>query len=201
MPRIETLLRDSLPHGQNRGLQSTDRQIRHREGSHQNRLKRWGTKLGDHGYFPLYLALSVVCGWFVAARGRSGEAFPWLTALAVLSVGYALEGVLLGALKPWLDFPRPLLALPAGSVHVIGHAEFRHSLPSGHSAFAMLIAASLWPQANLPARLGLLVFALWVGLSRISLGAHFPADVVAGFILSLMIVWLLRALAKRLSTN
>lgn len=164
-------------------------------------LMLWGTQLGDHGYFPLYLALSVVCGWLVAARGRSGEAFPWLTALAVFSAGYALEGLLIETLKPWLNFPRPLLALPAGSVHVVGQAEFHHSLPSGHSAFAMLITASFWPQANLLARLGLVVFALWVGVSRISLGAHFPADVVAGFILSLMVVWLLRALANRLSTH
>jgi len=31
---------------------------------------------------------------------------------------------------------------------------------------------------------------LWVGISRISLGAHFPADVVAGFLLSLIVVLL-----------
>lgn len=164
-----------------------------------DQLMLLGTQLGDHAHFPLYLALGVLCGWLIAARSRSDAAAAWLTALAVFSVGFALEGALLGVLKPWLNFPRPLLALPSGSVHVVGQAEFHHSLPSGHSAFAMLVTASFWPQANLLARLGLLVFALWVGLSRISLGAHFPADVLAGFILSLTAVLLLRTLANRLN--
>lgn len=155
-----------------------------------------GTQLGGHANFPIYLALSAACGYFVAVRGERKAAVAWLSVLAVFSVGYVLEGQLLGFLKPWLDFPRPPLALPAGSLHIVGPAELRHSLPSGHSAFAMLVAASLWPVATRPARAGLILFVCWVGLSRISLGAHFPADVLAGFALSLAVVWPLRAVAQ-----
>jgi membrane-associated phospholipid phosphatase len=157
-----------------------------------------GTQLGGHANFPLYLALIAASGFIVAARGRPGDAFAWLSVLAVFSVGYVVEGQIIGLLKPWLDFPRPPLALPAGAVHIVGQAEFHHSLPSGHSAFAMLVAASLWPVAMRPVRAGLVVFVLWVGLSRISLGAHFPADVLAGFALSLALVWLLRAAVQRI---
>jgi membrane-associated phospholipid phosphatase len=156
------------------------------------------TQLGGHANFPLYLALTAACGCIVAARGRPGAAIAWLSVLAVFSMGYVLEGQIIGFLKPWLDFPRPPLALPAGAVHIVGQAEFNHSLPSGHSAFAMLVAASLWPVAIRPLRAGLVLFVLWVGLSRISLGAHFPADVLAGFALSLAVVWLLRSIAQRL---
>jgi membrane-associated phospholipid phosphatase len=165
-------------------------------------LMRLGTLLGGHDNFSLYLALAAAIGFVSAARGRgaarSNEAYTWLTVLAVFSIGYALEGGIIGLLKPWLDFPRPPLALPAGSVHVVGQLELHHSLPSGHSAFAMLVVASLWPVAVWPVRAGLAVFALWVGLSRVSLGAHFPADVLAGFALSLAVVWLLQRIAQRL---
>jgi membrane-associated phospholipid phosphatase len=45
------------------------------------------------------------------------------------------------------------------------------------------------------------LFVLWVGISRISLGAHFPADVAAGFVSSLIVVLLacaaIRGLMRR----
>ncbi len=157
-----------------------------------DRLMLLGTLAGDHTNFPLYLALMATFGLVVAARGGANMAYAWLSVLAVFGVGYVLEGQILGTLKPWLDFPRPPLALPPGTVHVVGRLELHHSLPSGHSSFAMLLAASLWAVANRPVRLLLVAFTLWVGLSRISLGAHFPADVLAGFTLSLVLVWLLR---------
>jgi hypothetical protein len=65
----------------------------------------------------------------------------------------------------------------------------------------MLIVGSFWPQANLPVHLDLVVFMLWVEVSRISLGARFPADMLAELILSLIVVWLLRALAKHLGMH
>jgi membrane-associated phospholipid phosphatase len=82
------------------------------------------------------------------------------------------------------------LVLPPGSVHVVGIAEYHYSLPSGHSSFAMLCTASLWPILNRHARKFGMFFVFWVGISRISLGAHFPADVVAGYLSSLAIVLL-----------
>ena len=157
------------------------------------------TRLGDHDYFAIYLVVGVLVGWYIAARKRTGDAQAWLTTLAVFSAGCMLDGALIALLKTWVDFPRPLLALPPGSVHVVGQAEFHHSLPSGHAAFAMLIAASFWPQANRLVRIGLVLFALAIGISRVSLGAHFPADVVAGFMLGLLTVLLLRVVTRYLS--
>ncbi|PIV88590.1 MAG: hypothetical protein COW48_05175 [Hydrogenophilales bacterium CG17_big_fil_post_rev_8_21_14_2_50_63_12] len=67
-----------------------------------------GTQVGGHANFPLYLALIAICGTVVArGRGvaRSGDALAWLSVLAVFSVGYVLEGPLVGLLKPWRDLP------------------------------------------------------------------------------------------------
>jgi membrane-associated phospholipid phosphatase len=169
-----------------------------------------GTFLGDHNLFPVYLALLTLLVLVrVNLSGQDAAHYRvqvnrWMSVVTVFSLAYLLDGVLLAVLKPLLDFPRPPLALPQGSLHIIGTPEYHHSLPSGHSSFAMLITASLWPVMNRGWRTAGVLFVLWVGISRISLGAHFPADVAAGFISSLLVVllvyaairWLLRWIAN-----
>jgi membrane-associated phospholipid phosphatase len=118
--------------------------------------------------------------------------------IAVFSFAYLFDGLLLGVLKPFLDFPRPPLALPPGTVHIVGVPEYHHSLPSGHSSFAMVVMASLWPILNRRWRVAGAFFVLWVGISRMSLGAHFPPDVMAGFLSSLAVVLLVYVAIQKL---
>ena len=159
-----------------------------------------GTALGDHTLFPLYIALLALVAVIAAAPLQDADKCRrWLAVIAVFGIAYALDGQLLGILKPLLDFPRPPLALPPGSVHIVGIAEYHHSLPSGHSSFAMLIAASLWPVLARNARIAGIIFVLWVGISRVSLGAHFPADVLAGYLTSLAVVLLVAKLVQLLT--
>jgi membrane-associated phospholipid phosphatase len=163
-----------------------------------------GTTLGDHILFPLYLglltlvALVVVNTPFQDSAHHRVRVSRWMAVIAVFSLAYVLDGVLLGYVKPLLDFPRPPLALPQGTLNIIGLPEYHHSLPSGHSSFAMLVTASLWPVLSRKWRIAGVGFVLWVGLSRISLGAHFPADVMAGFISSLAVVLLVYFAVQRL---
>lgn len=100
-------------------------------------------------------------------------------------------------MKPFLDFLRPPLALGQGSLHILGEPEFHHSLPSGHASFAMLVGASFWTLAGKAGRPILVAFVLWVGISRISVGAHFPADVLASWLSALPVVLLARAIVLR----
>lgn len=159
-----------------------------------------GTALGEHALFPLYLGLATLAALFCIARtslqdssSYRSQVTLWMSVIAVFSIAYLLDGLLIGALKPLLDFPRPPLALPTGTLHIIGAAEYHHSLPSGHSSFAVLCAASLWPVFNRRGRVAAVLFVVWVGISRINLGAHFPADVLAGFLSSLVVVLLVYA--------
>ena len=161
-----------------------------------------GTVLGDHALFPLYLVMltlfALVAVNVQGPRLYKALAMRWMAVIAVFCLAYLLDGLLLGVLKPLLDFPRPPLALPQGTVHIVGTPEFHHSLPSGHSSFAMLVTASLWPVLNRRWRVAGAVFVLWVGISRISLGAHFPADVGAGFLSSLIVVLLVFVAIQKL---
>jgi len=103
-------------------------------------------------------------------------------------------------LVPWLkatfDFPRPLTVLGTQAVTILGNPDPIHSFPSGHSAFATLMAASLAGGLPMRGKLALSAFAVLVCVSRIVVGAHFPADVVAGAAISLLVVWCLRLMLK-----
>lgn len=163
-----------------------------------------GTFLGGHTLFPYYLAVLTLFAIVAVSTPLQdvthyqAQAKRWMAVIAVFSLAYLLDGLLLGVLKPLLDFPRPPLALPLDTVHIVGNAEYHHSLPSGHASFAMMMVASLWPVLQRWWRVAAVFFVLWVGISRISLGAHFPADVMAGFLSSLVVVLLVYVAIQKL---
>lgn len=100
-----------------------------------------------------------------------------------------ITAVLLGllaatALKLGFDFPRPPVVL-GELVRVIGESEQRYSLPSGHATYSAIVIGALWPLVGRSARIGLVLYAVLVGWSRIAAGMHFPADVITGWCLGL----------------
>lgn len=167
-------------------------------------LMQLGSFLGEHTLFPVYLGVVALTAMAQISRAPATEtknrAMIWLGLMAVFALSYAFDGPLVNWLKTAIDFPRPPALLPPEALHVIGRPEYRHSLPSGHAVFAITVAASLWPMLNRAWRVGLTVSVLWVGISRISLGAHFPADVLAGYLTGLAVV-LIVSLAIRRTMN
>lgn len=102
--------------------------------------------------------------------------------LAAFGVAFVLALLAASTLKWWLDFPRPPAVL-GHFVHVIGVAELRYSLPSGHATYAALVVGAFWPLMGRGGRLALVCYAALVGWSRIAAGMHFPADLLAGWTL------------------
>lgn len=159
------------------------------------------TWAGDHVRFPAYLAALALAAWLTGAReATQAGARLLLLALATYAIGYLIDGLLVASFKSLLDFPRPAAALPPGSFTVIGAPEFRHSLPSGHASFAMLTGAVLWTVVrNAAARTAIALYVLGVCLSRVYLGAHFPADVVYGALKSLLVALAVRSALAHLA--
>ena len=107
--------------------------------------------------------------------------------LATLCAG-ALAGVLSRTLKLSLQFPRPASVLDPTSFHIVGNPLTSLAMPSGHTLTAFALATALYfslPRARRQAGLWLFVLATLAGLARVAVGAHWPADVLAGMSIGL----------------
>jgi hypothetical protein len=84
-------------------------------------------------------------------------------------------------LKIYFNAPRPPAIIDRTIINIIGPALIGRSFPSGHTATIFTLAGILmFFFRSLFARLGLILIALLTGLSRIAVGVHWPADVLAG---------------------
>ena len=132
----------------------------------------------------LWAALSVLgLGWsgaiVLCALARPGRGQRAVAAM-VLAAPLAGLAVLVG--KRLFDVPRPAAVLGEG-LRVIGERlTAANSMPSGHSITAAAVTTLIliglplrWPQRLLVALGGAAVL-----LSRVEVGAHWPADVLAG---------------------
>ena len=108
---------------------------------------------------------------------------------------YVLGSLLSPLLKSFFASPRPLSQFETGVLNVIGQAPSgANSMPSGHSmtvvaAVAVFMVCFSLKDKKLLAAL-LCVFAASVAVSRIMVAAHWPADVLAGAGLGLLVTWL-----------
>ena len=133
--------------------------------------------------FLLYVLATGVALWAWRVKGLGSRAL-WavVTMMVAWNVGL-LAKVLVRRARPIVDDP-------------ISHSP-GYSFPSGH-AFNVAVVATvvvflLWPVlSTVGHRVAIavaVVFALVVGLDRIFLGAHFPSDVLAGYVLGVGITF------------
>lgn len=105
---------------------------------------------------------------------RPGALWPFVLAAACLVL-------LLLPLKELFSMPRPLSVLGDDVVLILGRRLGKYGFPSGHTATAFLGAHVMWSWLReRPARWTVLFLASLCGLSRIAIGAHWPADVIVG---------------------
>ena len=158
-----------------------------------------GSALGKFSLFPLYLIV-------IAIWRRKVAGVPSLKpTIMPMVITYLIFIVWVTGLKHALHMPRPFAILPEGSVNIMDSVKLEESpfvsFPSGHAAFSMMMLVMLWPLLNRYAKIGGVLILLWVGLSRISLGVHFPSDILMTWILSFAITSLSMELGKRIVKN
>jgi undecaprenyl-diphosphatase len=102
--------------------------------------------------------------------------------LSQFAAGFAVELTLYRVVKQRLSRPRPFVSLPLVTRLIQPPDEF--SFPSGHTAAAFVMATiGGWTFPHLLAPL--VVLAMFIGISRVYLGVHYPSDVVAGCFLGI----------------
>jgi len=138
----------------------------------------------------------------LSVAGLALSAWIYLTAFAEdvperaaqLLWGIVLGGLTASWIKHHLPSPRPYLALGAAHLNVVGSPLSAGSMPSGHSAMAFAMLAVLVAERRrfaersavdgfLTSGAGLALvalLALGIALSRLAVGAHWPADTLVG---------------------
>ena len=106
--------------------------------------------------------------------------------LLCFSGGFAW--VLAKVLKVLIHTPRPFIVF-----HEVRPLFFEsgYAFPSGHSMVAAAIAAAIF-FTNKKAGYIFAIFALLIGLARITSGVHFPVDIMGGFILGALVAYAIR---------
>ena len=123
--------------------------------------------------------------------------------MATLCAG-AFAGVVSRTLKLSLQFPRPASVLDPASFHIVGNPLTSLAMPSGHTLTAFALATALYfsvPPSKRRYAAGLFVLAALSGLARVAVGAHWPADVLAGMSIGLFSGMLGATLAQRIPVN
>ena len=138
----------------------------------------------------------------LSVAGLALSAWIYLTAFAEdvperaaqLLWGIVLGGLTASWIKHHLPSPRPYLALGAEHLNVVGAPLSAGSMPSGHSAMAFAMLAVLIAERRRfgersavggfvtsgPGLALVALLAFGIALSRLAVGAHWPADTLVG---------------------
>lgn len=87
------------------------------------------------------------------------------------------------------DTPRPAGLLDQASFHIIENPLLHSAMPSGHTMTAFGIASAIYLSIEYHRRrnyVWIFLLAIFVGISRIAVGAHWPEDVLIGASLGIL---------------
>lgn len=138
-----------------------------------------------------------------------GRGWPTFAILAALDLGSGrrtalffrcifMSAVLLPLMKNFFSVARPVSVMEPSLLHVMGvPVSGMGSMPSGHALTAGAVLAVIWfartnhePKRQFQyAGLAAVLISLLVAFSRIMIGAHWPADVLVGFGIGMLMAY------------
>jgi membrane-associated phospholipid phosphatase len=130
-----------------------------------------------------FWAMVTICGEGVVAFALLSPTLAWQPRwYAAAIVAASLAGIYSNGMKHLFGLPRPASVLDPVHLHVIGQTLRANTFPSGHSVTAFTLASLLVFASKSPLKTALwtLPCASLIALSRVAVGAHWPADLAAG---------------------
>jgi membrane-associated phospholipid phosphatase len=100
-----------------------------------------------------------------------------------------ISGIITLFFKDLLARPRPYEIINSGIIPLITESTF--GIPSGHASMTLVIWGyfAIWMKKR-PITYAVIAYVTLQGLSRMYLGVHFPQDVIAGWLLGGVILWM-----------
>jgi len=147
----------------------------------------------NFGYFILGIALAFLIYHHDITKSKNPIYVfrkKWREILVVFFSG-SIAWIVSEIIKYLFQSPRPFIML--NDVTPLFMHGGMDSFPSGHSAFFMALAVSLFFSHK---KIGVLFifFALLIGLARVASGVHFPIDVLCGFAIGVIVAFFVKTL-------
>ncbi|MDO8429253.1 MAG: phosphatase PAP2 family protein [Candidatus Daviesbacteria bacterium] len=127
--------------------------------------------------FLIYIAFCLA--FYFSFKGNRQKKALLLTLIAIV-IGY----LTVKFIRLFVDIPRPMLA---HNISPLIATPDSSSFPSSHTTtMAILTFSFLYYRSK--AAIFLIIFLIWVGLSRIYVGVHYPLDILGGVVIGLLSV-------------
>ena len=169
----------------------------------QARLGAAGTAIASvFSMFGEELACVAVLGFLYWCYDKKFGKFVGLNVLTALVLNPMVKNVFIRR-RPYFDHPEIQCLKPVDkSADIYDIAAQGYSFPSGHSTCAAGLFGSLavWFRRRWLTVLCVLM-PLLVGFSRVAMGAHFPTDILFGWLIGLAAIAFVSALQKRVKSR
>jgi undecaprenyl-diphosphatase len=132
-------------------------------------------------FVALFAALFVTTGKWRSIRGRHGVVAAGLSALLALGIAHVIADI-------WAR-PRPYLTHPDAQLFIAPSHD--SSFPSDHATAAFAIAVALLLRHRKAGAIAMVLAGL-LAIARVTVGTHYPSDVLAGALVgtaAALILW------------
>lgn len=148
------------------------------------------SKFFDIFVFFLYFT-SILIYKIYDLRGNSFDYQKYMTGfkkLMQIGLMYACIGIFYALMKYGINLPRPYCSMDHfSSISDFAGVRCLSSFPSAHTAMAFMISYLLFPYLNASGKIIACFGIMLVGLSRIALAMHYPADIIYSIAISYII--------------
>ncbi len=148
-----------------------------------------------------YLALCLFC--YYRFRGCDAEAFKSVyNRLVFVGICYATFGLTYAALKFSINMPRPFCSmLYYQTIIDVTKERCMSSFPSSHAGLSLVMTILAWDHLSKAGKKLAEFVVVLVAFSRIALAMHYPADIVYGYLIALIVMAVSYCIFKVLENN